>query len=80
MIFNMSEESSISEADLEKALKDAGMTEEEFSNQVPDQPAESNLLKKSEQDYENLVKTNEQAPILDQDEIDRLLAGLSKEN
>ncbi|MBU1033930.1 hypothetical protein KKI22_03225 [Patescibacteria group bacterium] len=74
----MPEESSISEEDLEKALKDAGMTEEEFSDQVPSQQTKSTLLKKSEADYENLAKTNEKTQALDQDEIDKLLEESSK--
>jgi len=76
----MSEESHISEADLEQALKDAGMTEEEFSDQVPGQQTELNLLKKSEADYENLAKTNEKTQALDQDEIDKLLEEFSKKD
>jgi len=50
----MPEESSISEEDLEKALKDAGMTEEEFSDQVPSQQTEPQFLKANEQKYKDL--------------------------
>jgi hypothetical protein len=76
----MSEESHISEENLKQILKDAGMTEEEFSNQVPGQQTESTLLKKSEADYENLAKTNEKTQVLDQDEIDKLLEEFSKKD
>ncbi len=78
MIFNMSEEAHISEADLEKALKEAGMTEEEFSGSVPVQPIEQQLSKEAEKKYESLNEKEDKQKSLSQAEIDQLLAGLNE--